>query len=162
MELLVAVPCHIYVRKQEHCCAGAITFWGIATGLAVLLFAFGPGVFLLFAQRVKRLELAASSEFDTYSQPSGIIWFKGFTRRAILWAMGALVVRMGLVLGLIFEEYIDQIAIVCRAGFVHTSIIACIYAVLAFRYKEPKRKWTLLGAVVLAEAAIAQIIVLLR
>ena len=55
VELLVAVPSHIIVRHRDGCCAPLASFWGIATGLCVLLLAFGPGVFFLFAERIKRL-----------------------------------------------------------------------------------------------------------
>jgi hypothetical protein len=51
LELLVAVPTHIWARSKNYCCAGLGTFWGIAFGLAVMLFSFGPGVFFLFVQR---------------------------------------------------------------------------------------------------------------
>jgi hypothetical protein len=54
-ELLVAVPCHILVRKKEYCCAGYLTFAGLAAGFAVLLFAFGPAVYFLFVDRLRRL-----------------------------------------------------------------------------------------------------------
>ena len=55
LELLVAVPSHIVVRHRDDCCAPAGTFWGITTGLAVMLLAFGPGVFFLFVERCRRL-----------------------------------------------------------------------------------------------------------
>ena len=55
LELLVAVPSHILVRNRHGCCAPFGTFWGIATGLAIMLLCFGPGVFFLFAQRIRRL-----------------------------------------------------------------------------------------------------------
>jgi hypothetical protein len=55
MTLLVAVPTHIIARHRAYCCAGFSTFLGIATGLAVLLFAFGPGVFLLYFARWKHV-----------------------------------------------------------------------------------------------------------
>ena len=55
LELLVAVPCHVAVRCRDTCCAQAVTFWGIATGLCVMLMAFGPGVFFLYAARADRL-----------------------------------------------------------------------------------------------------------
>ena len=52
LELLIVVPCHIYVRSKDYCCAGFNTFWGIAAGVSVMLFAFGPAVFVLFAQQL--------------------------------------------------------------------------------------------------------------
>jgi len=55
LELLVAVPAHIFVRQRNDCCAGAGTFFGLACGLAVMLFSFGPGIFFLYAARVDTL-----------------------------------------------------------------------------------------------------------
>jgi hypothetical protein len=55
LELLVAVPSHIWVRRQNYCCAGFMTFIGIAFGLSVMLFSFGPAVFLLYVERLRRL-----------------------------------------------------------------------------------------------------------
>jgi len=55
-ELLVAVPSHIFVRQRHDCCAPVATFWGITTGLSLLLVAFGPGVFFLFRERAERLK----------------------------------------------------------------------------------------------------------
>jgi hypothetical protein len=49
------VPTHIVARARDYCCAGFYTFLGIAFGVAVMLFSFGPGVFFLFAARWKRL-----------------------------------------------------------------------------------------------------------
>lgn len=54
LELLVAIPSHVLVRSKSTCCAPAASFWGIATGISVMLLAFGPGVFFLFAERVQR------------------------------------------------------------------------------------------------------------
>jgi len=51
LELLIAVPSHVIVRRRQDCCAPAGTFWGIATGISVMLLAFGPGVFFLFVER---------------------------------------------------------------------------------------------------------------
>jgi hypothetical protein len=56
LELLVAVPTHIVARARDYCCAGFWTFLGIAFGVSVMLFSFGPGVFFLFAARWKRLQ----------------------------------------------------------------------------------------------------------
>jgi len=55
LELLVAVPSHIIVRQRGDCCAPLGTFFGIATGVAVMLLSFGPGVFFLFAKRMDLL-----------------------------------------------------------------------------------------------------------
>ncbi len=58
LELLVAVPSHIVVRGRGDCCAPIGTFWGMVTGLSVMLLAFGPGVFFLFVERARRLRPA--------------------------------------------------------------------------------------------------------
>ncbi len=62
LELLVAVPSHIVVRQRGVCCAPAGTFWGITTGLAVMLLAFGPGVFFLYVARCRRLRPPEASK----------------------------------------------------------------------------------------------------
>jgi len=56
LELLIAVPSHVIVRRRDDCCAPAATFWGIATGISVMLLCFGPGVFFLFVERCQRLQ----------------------------------------------------------------------------------------------------------
>jgi hypothetical protein len=56
LELLVAVPSHIIVRRRGDCCAPLGTFWGIATGISIMLLCFGPGVFFLFVERCRRLQ----------------------------------------------------------------------------------------------------------
>ena len=62
LELLVAVPTHIVARHRNECCAGMMTFIGLAMGISVMLFSFGPSVFFLFAARWKRLHPDASDE----------------------------------------------------------------------------------------------------
>ena len=54
LELLVAVPSHIVTRQREDCCAPLLSFWGIVTGISVMLMSFGPGVLFLFARRMRR------------------------------------------------------------------------------------------------------------
>jgi len=56
LELLVAVPSHVISRNRHDCCAPVGTFWGIATGITVMLLSFGPGVFFLFVERMHRLQ----------------------------------------------------------------------------------------------------------
>jgi hypothetical protein len=70
LELLVAVPSHIIVRRRGDCCAPLGTFWGIVTGISVMLLCFGPGVFFLFVERFKRLKPKPQSD-DENSTPSG-------------------------------------------------------------------------------------------
>lgn len=65
LELLVAVPSHILVRQRGDCCAPMLTFWGIMTGVTVMLAAFGPGVFFLFAERVRRLRPRRNDPSDS-------------------------------------------------------------------------------------------------
>lgn len=55
LELLIAVPSHIVARQRTDCCAAGASAAGIATGIAVMLAAFGPGVLLLYKQRLERL-----------------------------------------------------------------------------------------------------------
>jgi hypothetical protein len=67
LELLVAVPSHIIVRRRGDCCAPIGTFWGIVTGISVMLLCFGPGVFFLFVERCQRLQPKSP---DAASQPA--------------------------------------------------------------------------------------------
>lgn len=52
LELLVAVPCHILVRHRDDCSAPIVTGFGIATGVAIMLISFGPGVLFLYKKRL--------------------------------------------------------------------------------------------------------------
>ena len=58
LELLIAVPSHVVTRRRGYCCAGSLTAVGLACGLAVMLFAFGPAVYVLFVDRWRRLHPA--------------------------------------------------------------------------------------------------------
>jgi hypothetical protein len=59
LELLVAVPAHVLVRRRDDCCAPLATSAGIATGLSVMLMSFGPGVLFLYRRRAKALQPAS-------------------------------------------------------------------------------------------------------
>ena len=62
LELLVAVPCHVATRHRHECCAPPVSFWGITTGITIMLLSFGPGVFFLFVARLRRLQPKNSPE----------------------------------------------------------------------------------------------------
>lgn len=55
LELLVAVPSHVIVRRREECCAGVGTGIGICCGIAVMVVALGPGVAVLYYRRVRQI-----------------------------------------------------------------------------------------------------------
>jgi hypothetical protein len=52
LELLIAVPSHIAVRRRNQCSAPIATSFGIATGIAIMLMAFGPSILFLFKKRL--------------------------------------------------------------------------------------------------------------
>ena len=59
IELLVAVPSHIIVRRRGDCCAPGFTFFGIATGVVIMALAFGPGLFFVFCKRFEKMKPAS-------------------------------------------------------------------------------------------------------
>ena len=71
LELLIAVPSHIIVRHKNVCCAQMTTAAGIAAGLAVMFFAFGPGLYYLYRERIKSKKAQPSkpSEEQTMEKP---------------------------------------------------------------------------------------------
>ena len=54
LELFVAIP--IYVTRQDDCYCARGSYAGLVFGATVLLWAFGPGVFLLFIREKQRRE----------------------------------------------------------------------------------------------------------
>jgi hypothetical protein len=74
LELLIAVPTHIVARSRDYCCAGVMTFIGLTTGMSVMLFSFGPGIFFLFVARWRRLhpEVTHGAASNKQSCPSNV------------------------------------------------------------------------------------------
>ncbi len=56
LELLVAISCHMWVRWRGDCSAPAYTFAAICTGVATMMMAFGPGIFILLGHRARRMK----------------------------------------------------------------------------------------------------------
>jgi len=55
LELLIAVPAHVVVRRRNECCAGIETGIGICIGVGVMFISFGPSVLVLYHRRRKRI-----------------------------------------------------------------------------------------------------------
>ena len=57
IELLASIPSHLIVSKRPGCFVGIYTSLGISAGIAVMVWAFGPGVILLFLAEKRKAEL---------------------------------------------------------------------------------------------------------
>ena len=55
--LLVSIPAHIIVSRRPGCFVGLFTALGIASGVYVMLWSFGPAILLLFFSEKRRFEL---------------------------------------------------------------------------------------------------------
>ena len=67
LELLIAVPCHVWVRRRDDCSAPLATSFGIVTGIAVMLLSFGPSVLLLYKKRLDSYPVRNADERDRVS-----------------------------------------------------------------------------------------------
>jgi hypothetical protein len=54
LELLIAVPAHVIMRRRHDCSAPVVNSFGISTGIAIMLLSFGPGVLLLYKKRMEK------------------------------------------------------------------------------------------------------------
>jgi hypothetical protein len=61
LELLIAVPAHVIVRRRHDCSAPLVTSFGITSGIAILLLSFGPSVLLLYKKRMEGYTVRAAA-----------------------------------------------------------------------------------------------------
>ena len=54
LELLIAVPAHVIMRRRHDCTAPVVNSFGISSGIAIMLLSFGPGVLLLYKKRLEK------------------------------------------------------------------------------------------------------------
>ena len=73
--LLVSIPAHIIVSRRPGCFVGLFTALGIASGVYVMVWSFGPAILLLFLREKRRFELretrrqAGGPILETQDQP---------------------------------------------------------------------------------------------
>jgi 4-amino-4-deoxy-L-arabinose transferase-like glycosyltransferase len=71
LELLVSVPSHLIVSRRPGCFVGMGTAAGIAAGLCVLFWSFGPGIVLMFYRERYQREQQQSSQHSGVASPKG-------------------------------------------------------------------------------------------
>lgn len=57
IDLLASIPSHMIVGKRPGCFVGLQTAMGVCAGIMVMLWAFGPGVIVLFLAEKRKAEL---------------------------------------------------------------------------------------------------------
>ena len=62
LELFISIP--IFVTREDECYCAYGSYAGLVFGITVLLWAFGPGIFLLYWREKKRIEDSLSNDND--------------------------------------------------------------------------------------------------
>jgi len=60
LELLIAIPSHVIVRRRNDCCAPMVSGFGIASGIAIMLLSFGPGILWAYKRRLDERRVRAA------------------------------------------------------------------------------------------------------
>lgn len=92
-EMLAAVPSHLIVSRRPGCLVGLATAIGILSGLCVMLWSFGPAIFLLFLRAARRKDREVAMADDGPAAPHAPFQF---SLRTMLLAMLATGVVSGL------------------------------------------------------------------
>jgi hypothetical protein len=92
-EMLAAVPSHLIVSRRPGCLVGLATAISILSGLYVMIWSFGPAIFLLFLREGQRREAGETAAND---EPPGPHAPFQFSLRTMLSAMLATGVASGL------------------------------------------------------------------
>jgi hypothetical protein len=87
-EMLAAVPSHLIVSRRPGCLVGLATAIGILSGLYVMIWSFGPAIFLLFLQEARRGEAAETAADDEPPGPHAPFQFRLRTILLVMLATG--------------------------------------------------------------------------
>lgn len=68
-EMLAAVPSHLIVSRRPGCFVGVATAIGIIAGIYVMIWSFGPAIFLLFLQAARPHDLSETTAEDQLLPP---------------------------------------------------------------------------------------------
>lgn len=87
-ETLAAVPSHLIVSRRPGCLVGLATAIGILSGLYVMIWSFGPAIFLLFLQEGRRREAGDGAADDDPAISSAPFQFSLRTMLLVMLATG--------------------------------------------------------------------------
>ncbi len=87
-EMLAAVPAHLIVSRRPGCLVGLATAIGILSGLYVMIWSFGPAIFLLFLQEGRRREAEETAVDDDPPGPHAPLQFSLRTMLLVMLTTG--------------------------------------------------------------------------
>ncbi len=87
-EMLAAVPSHLIVSRRPGCLVGIATAIGILSGIYVMIWSFGPAIFLLFLQAARPRDLSETTAEDQLLPPHAPFQFSLRTMLLVMLATG--------------------------------------------------------------------------